>query len=159
MDIERTHVVLIAAMLLNGCATMTHKSPTNLAVLTNVPAECVLSDKLGRRGFRAPGAVSAQPRHAPTVVSCSAEGYEPASVGVATSTNGAVWGNIILGGLIGYAIDAGSGNTRKFDGTANLYLRPRQGAPGPSTPVSAPTTSLWPGSTPQVEPDIERSMP
>lgn len=135
----------VAMLVLPGCATMTHKSATTLAVDTNVPCDCTVSDKQGERRFRAPGVVAAQPKHAPTLITCMAPGYESASVTMDTSTNGAVWGNILLGGLIGYAVDAGTGNNKKFDGTARIVLRPKPAAVvAAGGPVPAPDANSAP---------------
>lgn len=136
----------IVVLVLPGCATITHQSATTLAVETNVQSDCTVSDKQGERRFRAPGVVAAEPKHAPTLITCTAPGHEPASLTMETSTNGAVWGNILLGGLIGYAIDAGTGNTKKFDGTARLALRPK--------PVVATLDAPPPGPDPEPAPPV-----
>ena len=142
----RAGVMFCAVALagLSGCATVTGGAPDHLAVRTNVDSTCTIRDSAGTRRFKAPGTVAAKPKHTPAVVSCQAPGYEPASVTVSRKTRAATAGNILIGGIIGLAIDAGTGNHLTFDGPAELSLQPRQvtrAAPPqtlPRQPVRAP---------------------
>ena len=43
------------------------------------------------------------------VVECKKDNLLPAGGTFQSSSNGGVWGNILAGGVIGYAVDAGSG--------------------------------------------------
>ncbi len=42
-------------------------------------------------------------------ITISHDGYEPYSVTLTTSSNGWVWGNLLLGGLIGIVVDSSTG--------------------------------------------------
>ena len=42
------------------------------------------------------------------------EGYEPVTVVLKKGLNGWVWGNILVGGIIGLIIDVATGATSKF---------------------------------------------
>lgn len=120
-------LVMIASLaVLPACATLTHKSAHHLSVITDVSADCVFSDKLGPRHFHAPGVVMAEPSDAPATITCTRKGYKPASTAVDTHMNGMVLGNLLFGGLIGLAIDAGSGNASSYPEQVYLFLEPEK---------------------------------
>jgi len=115
---------LALAVLGAGCATLTNKSAHHISVVSDVPADCVLTDSLGPRRFQAPGIVYAEPKHGPVNLRCETDGYKPFSTTVDTELNDMVLGNILLGGLIGLAIDAGQGNTKRYPDEVHIFMEP-----------------------------------
>ncbi len=101
---------LACVLLLAGCATVTRGTTDVLVIETEPPgAEAILSNGLR---CRTPCALTLR-RDESVVVDILREGYEPVRATVKPRIAGAgaagMAGNVILGGLIGAAIDAGSG--------------------------------------------------
>ncbi len=67
--------------------------------------------------------------------------HQPVSVAAVGSTkfssksNGAVWGNILAGGIIGYAVDASSGAGFDYPTMMTITLPPPCGTSSPKTAV------------------------
>jgi hypothetical protein len=68
---------------------------------------------------------------------CTKSGFQDATYLNHSGAAGATFGNIILGGGIGWAIDSASGADNKYDGTVNITLVPMM---TPATPPATPST-------------------
>jgi hypothetical protein len=110
----RSQTLLSAALLLlifmSGCATVTRGTKDTLVIESEPPgAEVSLSN--GMHG-KTPTSFKL-PRKDTVVVKITKDGYEPVEVNVHSQISGAggagMAGNVLVGGLIGAAIDAGSG--------------------------------------------------
>lgn len=55
---------------------------------------------------------------------CNKQGYQEATYLNHSGAAGATFGNIVLGGGIGWAIDSASGADNKYDGVVNMTLVP-----------------------------------
>lgn len=65
-------------------------------------------------------------------VSCTMEGFHTSTAHVNSGTQGSVFGNIILGGGIGWAIDSASGADNKYPEVVTVTMVPlSQAAPAP----------------------------
>lgn len=99
---------------LTGCASVT--SGTTQAVAVTAVCEgaivnsvsCSLANDKGRWDIVTPGPVTVQKSYGDLVVACR-KGDSTGTANFVSKPNGGAWGNIIAGGLIGYAIDSGSG--------------------------------------------------
>jgi hypothetical protein len=109
-----TQFVLIAFTLIltNGCATIT-RGTQEVLVIESTPPGATVSTSNGLQG-KTPASFKVSRRGGFTVT-IAKEGYEPITVQVESQIAGGgaagMAGNVILGGLIGAAIDAGSGAT------------------------------------------------
>ncbi len=106
----RNALVVQALVVLAGCATITRGTTDVLVIETEPPgAEAVLSNGLR---CTTPCSLTVK-RNASLVVDIVKEGYEPVRATVTPRISGGgaagMAGNVIVGGLIGAAIDAGSG--------------------------------------------------
>jgi hypothetical protein len=107
-------------------------------VNTNPPgADCALlrQDVPIARINPTPGAATIEKTKYDITVSCEKEGFEKATYLNHSGAAGATFGNIILGGGIGWAIDSASGADNKYDSPVNVTLVPKvaaQGAAGTS---------------------------
>jgi len=74
------------------------------------------------------------------LMTCTLAGYQDASVNLESGYGVGTFGNIILGGGIGWAIDSASGADNKYPSSADVKFVPL-GAPGaPAQPTAlAPT--------------------
>src|SRR5262249_16753969 len=95
-----------------------------------------------------PGAVTVQRTRDDITVSCTRDGYQTGTFVNKSGLEGATFGNIILGGLIGVAIDAASGANNKYDATMRVNLAPASATP--SEPAS-PSTPQQPESVARIE--------
>ncbi len=109
---SRSKVLLsaTAAVFLAGCATITRGTTDTLVISSDPPnAEVTLSNGLR---CRTPCSLTVK-RNESLVVKIVRDGYEPVEATVAPKVAGAgaagMAGNVLLGGFIGAAVDAGSG--------------------------------------------------
>ncbi|HYC64540.1 MAG TPA: hypothetical protein VEC14_07410 [Reyranellaceae bacterium] len=121
-----TAAALLAAAFLGGCATVTMGTTQEITIDAEPQgAEC----KVDRRGVnqttvRAPS-VASVPRSGDTlVVTCSADGFQPETQHVAPTFSGATIGNVLIGGIIGVAIDAASGANNAYPSRVSMFLMP-----------------------------------
>jgi hypothetical protein len=147
MYVPKAISVLVLAFNAAGCASVVSGTSQTLT-LDTVPAgaDCTLTRKglsIGRVN-PTPGAVLVQRTRDDITVSCTRDGYQTGTFVNKSGLEGATLGNIILGGLIGVAIDAASGANNKYDTTMRITLVPS--APGqeqpPQTQASTPTASV-----------------
>lgn len=100
----------IVALLGTGCATVTRGTSQSWTVETDpVGADVRLSSG---ETCKTPCTLKKKRKHAFTV-DITKEGYEPVTTGIVSSVSGAgatgMAGNVLVGGLIGIGIDAGTG--------------------------------------------------
>jgi hypothetical protein len=86
--------------------------------------------KLERQGMvigqtTKPGAVVVQKLKQDINVTCSKDGYEDATAFLKSEAAAATFGNIILGGGIGWAVDSASGADNKYNEQTMVTLKPK----------------------------------
>ena len=89
-------------------------------------AECRL-DRLGSSiGLvrPTPGRINVSRSKDSVIVSCNLDGYEQSNEVLVSSFTGATLGNILIGGLVGVAIDAASGANNKYPDRVMIVLTP-----------------------------------
>jgi hypothetical protein len=104
---------LILSLLPVGlaCASIVHGSKQDIA-FTSTPSDArvtVDNQLVGNTPI-----VAKLTRKDQHVVRIELEGYSPFETALKRSTSGWVWGNIVFGGLIGLAVDAGTGAMYKL---------------------------------------------
>src|SRR5947208_5875416 len=82
---------------------------------------------------QSPGGVTIKKTKHDITVKCDKAGYQEATYLNHSGAAGATFGNIVLGGGIGWAIDSASGADNKYDGVVNMTLVPAGAAPAPVT--------------------------
>lgn len=107
------YISFCAAMCsLSACATITTGSSQSLSVDT-VPergAQCTLTNDKGSWTLaETPSSVTVSRAYSALNVKCKKQGYGEGTTTVQSSTKGAAYGNILLGGIIGGAVDMSSG--------------------------------------------------
>ncbi len=109
---ENSMIILVRglalAMLLvaGGCATVVKGSHQTVPMASEPPGADVLVD--GSLVGQTPLKVEMKRKH-DHLVTIQKTGYRPKSIAVVKDVGGAVWGNIIAGGLIGWGVDASTG--------------------------------------------------
>ncbi|TCH98589.1 hypothetical protein EJV46_08395 [Roseococcus sp. SYP-B2431] len=132
-------LALLGLMMTSACATITTGTSQPITV-TSEPAQAVCQMQ---RGGEVVGAVSATP--ATVTVSrssrdislrCERPGYQPGVTTVAANFQAMTLGNLLIGGLVGIAVDAASGAIGEYPGNVHVTLPPSQPASGDS-PLAA----------------------
>ena len=129
IDILLVLAVLWTAAPLNGCATLVKGSSQSVIVNTD-PAGAICS--LTRKGKEiaivnpTPGTITVDKSKDAVAVSCSKAGYLESAGTINSQFQAMTFGNILFGGLIGVAIDAGSGAMNEYDPSVTLTLIPAE---------------------------------
>ncbi|HWA91869.1 MAG TPA: hypothetical protein VG889_17655 [Rhizomicrobium sp.] len=141
--------VLVAAgtACLAGCGTITQGTSQDIAISSTPPgAHCELTKQNGIHVAtldRTPGKVHVQKTKHDLTLTCDLQGYQTATANLKSGYGIGTFGNIILGGGIGWAIDSASGADNKYPESAAVTFVPEgQAAPAaPAAPAAAPTAS------------------
>jgi S1-C subfamily serine protease len=108
-----------------GCATIIEGTSQTINVAT-IPthASCTLNRDGKTIGTIAntPGAVEVSKTRHDLLISCSKSGYQTADARDTSEVAGWLFGNLVLGGLIGIGIDATTGAAEKYDGHVQIAL-------------------------------------
>lgn len=125
-----------------GCATVIHGTSQDIGIASS-PSGAEAYINPGNVTVTTPGTVTLKRKNNYTV-SFKKEGYESSSATIASTSSGWMWGNILFGGLIGFAIDLISGGGYKLE--PNNILVELQ------TKLVQPTTVPQQISTPEIQP-------
>lgn len=134
--------VSLAVVCLSGCASVVEGTSQEILVNTNpVGANCdfIREGNVIAKVANTPGGVTIKKTKHDITLKCNKEGYQEATYLNHSGAAGATFGNIILGGGIGWAIDSASGSDNKYDGVVNVTLVPA-GAAAPPPPAAKPAT-------------------
>ena len=126
------HMVLVLGILcaLSGCSSIIEGTSQEIMVNTN-PSEASCS--LERQGLSiarvdpTPGAATIKKTKYDMIIRCNKDGYEEATYFNHSGEAGATFGNIVLGGGIGWAIDSAAGADNKYDSPVNITLAHEEG--------------------------------
>jgi hypothetical protein len=132
-----------AALLLaatSGCASIIEGTSQTITLNTNPPgANCALVREgivIGRVA-PTPGSVVIEKTKHDITITCTKEGYQEATYLNHSGAAGATFGNIILGGGIGWAIDSASGADNKYDSPVNMTMVPEPASVAATTQAPA----------------------
>lgn len=122
--------VFALAGLTSGCASVTGSTTQNVSVQAreHVGADvkgavCELSNSKGKWFVTTPGSVMIHRSNDDMQVLCSKEGYESGRSSVVSVTKGEMFGNIILGGVIGAVIDHNNGSGYEYPEFIQVLMR------------------------------------
>lgn len=99
-------ITILSLGVLSGCATILKGSTQKIPVASDPSNADVTAD--GQLFGQTPMDLTLK-RKRDHLVTISKKGYSPKSVAIVKSTGGAVWGNILAGGIIGWGVDASTG--------------------------------------------------
>ncbi len=143
-----------ALMLTSACSSIVEGTSQEIVVNTNPSgASCELVREgapIGRVA-QTPGTVLIKKTKHDMTINCTKDGYQVATYMNKSDVAGATFGNIILGGGIGWAIDSASGADNKYTSPVNITLVPSNApanaatvpaapAPAPAAPTGTPTS-------------------
>jgi hypothetical protein len=141
LRIRTALAVIFAASSVTGCASIIEGTSQEILVNTNPAGANCAFEREGSviaRIAQTPGGATIRKTKHDITVRCTKEGYQEATYLNNSGAAGATFGNIVLGGGIGWAIDSASGSDNKYDGVVNLSMVPVGGAPAPRPNTVAP---------------------
>lgn len=123
---KRSFVFAIVAVVA-GCASITgsRNQPVSVVATHNgkpIEADCVVNNDKGTWYLKTPGSVVVQKSGQNLAVSCNKDGVPSGTVSVPSSHNGSVFGNILFGGFIGYAVDASTGAAFDYPNSLGVQM-------------------------------------
>ena len=124
-----TPLCVIALFALQGCATIVRGSTQSVIVNTKLPGAACSFSRGGQMIATAnptPETVNIEKGRKDVIVTCSKTGYREASAPLQSVFEGWTFGNILFGGLIGVAVDAGSGAMHDYPQSIKIALIPSQ---------------------------------
>ena len=144
--IRLTELVLLGA-LSSGCATIIHGTTQEIPITSEPPGATVATT--GDVRATTPGKLELK-RKTGHVLTFSKEGYKSDTVKLESVLSGAVAGNILVGGLIGWGVDAATGaDSRLVPESVHVVLKPHDpvavlliGPPGAEVRLNEQTYTL-----------------
>jgi hypothetical protein len=137
-------LTLLAAA--GGCAAIT--TGTSQAINVNSDpgeADCTLTREGRQLGtVKTPGPVKVQRESKTIQVVCRKEGYRDGETTMDARFETATLGNLILGGVVGLAVDAASGANQRYDGFVMVHLTPLAGMQSPIAAAQSTTPAIPP---------------
>jgi hypothetical protein len=130
----------IAAVCLSGCASIISGTSQEIKVVTNPPGancELIREGAVIARVDQTPGGTTIKKTKHDITLKCHKEGYQEATYLNHSGAEGATFGNMVLGGGIGWAVDSASGADNHYDGIVNISLVPAGAAVAASAPPPA----------------------
>ena len=139
-------MVAALALALPGCASITNSKMQAVSVNAIKDgdvidgAKCTLMNDKGSWYTATPGSVTIQKSYSDMTVTCKKKGIPTGIVGITSKSNGGVWGNVLAGGLIGYAVDASSGAGFDYPTNINVEMGQTQMVAPPAPQKTAQAT-------------------
>ena len=124
----RIVIALVILPMLGACASIIEGTSQEIEVVTNPAGAAYDFIREGRnvaRVSKTPSAVTIKKTKHDITIHCELDGYHKATYQNKSGAAGATFGNIILGGGIGWAIDSASGSDNKYTSPVNLTLVPK----------------------------------
>jgi len=116
--------ILVLGLILSSCASTMSGNQQPVNISSNVDgAACTLQNEKGSWSLSTPGSAVVTNSRENLSVRCQKTGYQTAIVSVPSKhKDSATWGNVVLGGGIGYIWDRKSGAAFIYPSTINLTL-------------------------------------
>ncbi len=127
MKFPRFLVLGFVPAILANCASVVSDDDTMTSIET-VPkvASCELNGNDFVQVVDTPTSLELPAKAAPITLTCSADGYLPTTEDMDTAADGWILGNILLGGVVGIAIDAARGAGQKYPPRVTVVLEPSE---------------------------------
>jgi len=142
-------VAAVTVVSLSGCASIISGTSQEIKVVTNPPGancELVREGAVIARVYQTPGGATIQKTKDDITLKCHKEGYQEATYVNHSGIDGATYGNIVLGGAVGWGVDSSIGADNRYDSIVNVSM------------VPAPATQVATIGTPPVGTPFSRSL-
>lgn len=125
--------VALAAVALSGCATVIKGSSQTVGIATppTSGATCILTSSQGNWTVVTPGAVTVEKSKEDIQARCTKEGWQDAVAIIPSNFQGWTVGNLLLGGVIGFGVDAATGAINEYPHSFQIPMTPLPGTPVP----------------------------
>jgi hypothetical protein len=126
----RLIITVLPIAMLSACASILDGSNQSISVKTIsgandiVGARCTVINDKGTWYVTSPGSVTVQRSYDTLNVKCESDGYIANAGSAPSSTKGLAFGNILFGGLIGAAVDVGTGAAYDYPSPIIVNLQP-----------------------------------
>lgn len=141
-------LAVASLVALTGCASIVGEKLQPVSVQTVQDNKevagvgCTLMNDAGTWFVTTPGSVTIHKSTGDLAVDCTKDGGVAGHETVVSKSNGAVWGNIIAGGGIGYIIDRNTGAGFDYPNIITVVLHKIGDAVGLTTPTPTVTTAI-----------------
>ena len=135
---------LALVALLPACATVVEGTSDTVTLSTNPAGAACTVDRNGERVAAVaatPASVRISKSRHDLAVTCTKEGYQPATAAAASKFTGATFGNVLVGGVVGAVVDAASGANNRYPSEVVLDLAGNRAPPPPAPVAQAPAPS------------------
>ena len=123
----KTVAVLVAVILLTGCATLFHGTDGESVMINDqgcpVGTQCVLTNKKGSWIVEPPGFLSVPKSDDALKIKCVTPSGQRIHGALDSEVTGTIFGNIILGGGLGALVDAHTDAHRKYADSITIRCR------------------------------------
>lgn len=137
----KTILAIATLSLLTGCASISGERMQPITVKTihdNVEIAgvgCTLTNDAGSWFVTTPGSISVHKSTGDLAVDCRKDAFAGNQTLVSKS-NGAVWGNVLIGGGIGYIVDRNTGAGFDYPAATTIMLRKLGETPAATVPAA-----------------------
>lgn len=129
MSVRVPAALAIAGLFLSGCSSIIEGTTQEVFVNTNPAGAACDFLREGQRIGRVdptPGAETVKKTKHDITIECVLSGYQKATYHNKSDVAGATFGNIVLGGGVGWAIDSAAGADNKYTSPVNITLVPEK---------------------------------
>ena len=117
----------LAVICLSGCASIVSGTSQSILVNTNPPGascEFVREGNVIATLPSTPGGVTIRKTKHDIILRCNKEGYQQASYYTHSGIEQMTYGNVIIGGAVGWGIDSATGSDNHYDDFVNVSMVP-----------------------------------
>jgi len=121
-------LIMFLYLFISGCASVSGGSSQSLTVMANhkdqdvVGANCEIKNTRGLWFVTTPGTTQIRSSNETLSIVCNKKGLESGRAIVESETKGAMYGNLILGGVIGGAVDHSTGAAYEYPKTVRVRM-------------------------------------
>lgn len=150
---KRTAKAIAVLGLVAGCASIVSGTSQQVTIDSNPKgADCTLTrDGQMIGNVRTPGGLVIKKTKHDIAIDCGKEGYQRSTATLASDVESTTFGNLLIGGAIGWAIDSATGADNKYDDVITVALVPDIAGGGQGQGVASASsirTSTTPGPKP-----------
>ena len=153
----------MSLLAMTGCASVTGSKLQPVSVQTIQENQevsgvgCTLTNDAGKWYVTTPGSVTIQKSTGDLSVECKKDGVAGRET-VVSKSNGAVWGNILLGGGIGYVIDRNTGAGFDYPTSITVAVRKVAESIGLVAPTAVAEAEVKPPAPADAKPEAKAEV-
>lgn len=136
-------LAMASLLVVTGCASIAGEKMQPISVQTTQDSKevagvgCTLMNDAGKWFVTSPGSVTVHKSTGDLAIDCIKDGNVAGHETLVSKSNGAIWGNVIAGGGVGYLVDRNTGAGFNYPDSITIVLRKI----GETVGIAAPTAS------------------